>query len=207
MTGKGKKQLKDGDIYEGSFINGLLNGEGKRTRKSGVVYDGTFKNDELNGYGKILLSTGTIHEKGLYVDGILEETNKTEKSTIKSNSKNIIESDKTKETDKKNEIRFFKVTYKIKLTQSKSKTELKGRELGMIGIILNGAKTEKIKTNDKGDLITREITIKYTGLKIPVGVMKDKIETHDIDVKSGRAGTSTIKIIDVKEVNYAIGAV
>ena len=206
-TGQGKFTFNDGRIEEGCFVDGELNGEGKISKTSGWIYKGTFKNGSLHGYGEKIFPDGTISKKGAFINGEFKETNEKVKSTIDSSSKNIVKNDKKKETDNKNEIRFFKVTYKIKLTQSKSKTELKGREFGMIGIILNGAKTEKIKTNDKGDLITREMTIKYTGLKIPVGVMKDKIETHDVDVKSGRAGTSTIKIIDVKEVNYAIGAV
>ncbi|MDB4347779.1 hypothetical protein OAB01_03885 [Bacteroidia bacterium] len=99
----------------------------------------------------------------------------------------------------KNKLRSFNVSYKIKLTQAKHIEELKGREFGMVGIILSGGKTEKIQTNSKGQLIQRDITIEYQGKKIPKGFVKDQIEMNDRDIIAGRAGTSTIKILEIRE--------
>jgi hypothetical protein len=46
FTGKGKKTLTDGEIYEGDFINGVLI-SGVKTYPDGFVEKGIFKDDEL----------------------------------------------------------------------------------------------------------------------------------------------------------------
>lgn len=61
FTGWGIKCLRNGDIYEGRFINGELNGKG--IFKNGKnIYEGEFINGERHGYGDF--TTETYHYKG-----------------------------------------------------------------------------------------------------------------------------------------------
>ena len=61
FTGWGIKCLRNGDIYEGKFINGELNGKG--IFKNGKnIYEGEFINGERHGYGDF--TTETYHYKG-----------------------------------------------------------------------------------------------------------------------------------------------
>ena len=61
FTGWGIKCLRNGDIYEGKFINGELNGKG--IFKNGKnIYEGEFINGEKHGYGDF--TTETYHYKG-----------------------------------------------------------------------------------------------------------------------------------------------
>lgn len=46
--------MKDGSIYEGTFINGKLTGEGSYTNSKGDIYMGNFNDGILNGKGKII---------------------------------------------------------------------------------------------------------------------------------------------------------
>jgi hypothetical protein len=99
----------------------------------------------------------------------------------------------------KTKSRYFNIHYKIKLTKAKSSTHYKGEEFGMIGIVFNGGKTKQVKTHDKGESIERKIRISHEGQSIPSSLVKHYIEKNDADVKAGRAGTSTIVVISVKE--------
>jgi hypothetical protein len=69
----------------------------------------------------------------------------------------------------------------------------------MIGIVFNGGKTKQVKTHDKGESIERKIRISHEGQSIPSSLVKHYIEKNDADVKAGRAGTSTIVVISVKQ--------
>ena len=61
FTGWGIKCLRNGDIYEGRFINGELNGKG--IFKNGKnLYEGEFINGERHGFGDF--TTETYHYKG-----------------------------------------------------------------------------------------------------------------------------------------------
>ena len=61
FTGWGIKCLRNGDIYEGRFINGELNGKG--IFKNGKnIYEGEFINGERHGFGDF--TTETYHYKG-----------------------------------------------------------------------------------------------------------------------------------------------
>ena len=61
FTGWGIKCLRNGDIYEGKFINGELNGKG--IFKNGKnIYEGEFINGERHGFGDF--TTETYHYKG-----------------------------------------------------------------------------------------------------------------------------------------------
>jgi len=55
------------------------------------------------------------------------------------------------------------------------------------------------KTHDKGQTIQRSIKVQHAGQNMPNNIAKHHIEQNDIDVKSGRAGTSTIVILKIKE--------
>lgn len=101
----------------------------------------------------------------------------------------------------KNKARTFQINYKIKLTKSKSTTHLKGSEFGIIGVVFNGGKTKEVKTHDKGETIERNIRVKHIGKNMPNNLAKHFIEENDNDVKSGNAGSSTIFILSIKEVN------
>ena len=54
VCGNGKINLKDGSLYEGTFINGKLEGEGSYTNNNGDIYLGYFNNGKINGKGKII---------------------------------------------------------------------------------------------------------------------------------------------------------
>ena len=52
FTGWGKEKNKNGEIYEGKFINGKLNGKGFYKNKNGDYYNGEYINGLKNGKGK-----------------------------------------------------------------------------------------------------------------------------------------------------------
>ena len=64
-------------IYEGDFINGVMEGDGIIKYSDGTYYEGQFRNDKYQGKGKILFKNGgsyegdfnnnLIHGKGKYV--------------------------------------------------------------------------------------------------------------------------------------------
>ena len=47
---------ENGDIFEGSFINGIREGKGKKLNKNGSSYEGDYKNDLPNGFGTYIFS-------------------------------------------------------------------------------------------------------------------------------------------------------
>ncbi len=67
VNGYGKATFPNGDVYEGSFVNGKSEGQGTLTFKSGVVYTGQFANGFRNGIGKTVYAGGSVHE-GYWVD-------------------------------------------------------------------------------------------------------------------------------------------
>ena len=64
-------------IYEGDFINGVMEGDGIIKYSDGTYYEGQFRNDKYQGKGKILFKNGgsyegdfnnnLIHGKGKYI--------------------------------------------------------------------------------------------------------------------------------------------
>ncbi len=67
-NGKGVYVFKNGDKYEGNFIDSHLNGFGKYTDAMGNIYTGNFKNDKFNGIGMFVRTDGTKYI-GEFVDG------------------------------------------------------------------------------------------------------------------------------------------
>ena len=55
--GFGKMKCKNGDEYEGNFVQGKYDGNGKLKFKNGTIYDGRFKKGEIFGDG-ILFDSG-----------------------------------------------------------------------------------------------------------------------------------------------------
>lgn len=50
-SGLGKMIFKNGDIYEGMYLNGMRNGKGKYTWKNGGWYEGEYINHKRHGFG------------------------------------------------------------------------------------------------------------------------------------------------------------
>ncbi len=100
--------------------------------------------------------------------------------------------------EEKNKTRYYKIDYSIKLTQAKKDTVVKGSVMGSIFGYDKMRFADK-KTHDKGQTIQRSIRIKHNGQSMPNNIAKHHIEQNDIDVKAGRAGTSTIVILNIKE--------
>lgn len=64
MSGHGKMQYKDGDVYEGQFKNGKIWGHGKLTYQTcGEIDEGYFENSALNGPG---ISLSLHYRFGVY---------------------------------------------------------------------------------------------------------------------------------------------
>jgi hypothetical protein len=66
--GPGKHYFKDGDVYEGDWINNLPNGKGKFYWPNGTVYEGDWVNGDRTGKGKLILYNGEVYE-GDFVNG------------------------------------------------------------------------------------------------------------------------------------------
>ena len=56
-----KKKYKNGDIYEGNFINDLKEGKGEMEYNNGDKYNGIWKDDKREGKGKLIYSNGDIY--------------------------------------------------------------------------------------------------------------------------------------------------
>ena len=69
-NGYGTQTWHDGAIYEGIWINGLINVEGKYTCKN-YTYLGEFVDDLCEGLGKITWSNGNSYD-GKFVDDIID---------------------------------------------------------------------------------------------------------------------------------------
>ena len=54
----GTKFYGDGEIYEGTFIEGLLHGRGRRTTKEGVLLEGNFVDGKADGKMKVTMIDG-----------------------------------------------------------------------------------------------------------------------------------------------------
>jgi len=73
LNGEGKIEFTNGTIFEGYFVNNILNGEGKIEFTNGTIWKGTFVDDKLNGDGEKNFADGTIW-KGTFVDNRLNGT-------------------------------------------------------------------------------------------------------------------------------------
>lgn len=68
-VGKGKLTLKNGDFYEGEFVDGCFEGSGVLNKTSeGAVYRGQFKNNMRHGEGVQTWKDGRKYEGGFCED-------------------------------------------------------------------------------------------------------------------------------------------
>ena len=102
ICGKGKINLKDGRIYEGTFVNGKLEGKGNYINNKGDKYIGNFTEGILNGKGKIIKKIENNNKS----NGAHDEKN----NDSLNNKDNNIENDLIYEGDIKN---FMKEGYGI----------------------------------------------------------------------------------------------
>lgn len=75
IEGQGTYRWASGDSYTGSFQGGLKDGYGVYTWISGASYEGEYQSGRRNGYGKYVYADGTVYE-GTYLDDIKQGTGK-----------------------------------------------------------------------------------------------------------------------------------
>lgn len=75
-NGKGRLEIRSGEMFEGEWVNGLLDGKGVHVDIAGNRYEGMFSAGEPNGEGRYLSRTGEIFE-GTFKDGLREGKGKT----------------------------------------------------------------------------------------------------------------------------------
>ena len=102
---------------------------------------------------------------------------------------------KVEEAEEKSKTRYFEITYNIKLKEDKNQTTYAS---GFFDAMLNGGMSKTEKTHGKGQLIQRTIRVSHEGQTLSDSSAKNYIVQKDADVKSGKAGTSTITIIKIK---------
>lgn len=76
FTGWCIESRRNGEIFEGKFVNGLINGKGKYTNNKGYKYIGDFINSERNGKG--ILTTKNFIYNGGFVKNRMEGKGKIE---------------------------------------------------------------------------------------------------------------------------------
>lgn len=68
---RGTQELSNGDIFEGSFKNGVWDNGTLTENKTKNVYQGSFIHNRLNGQGKLVCADGKSYE-GLWKDGSIK---------------------------------------------------------------------------------------------------------------------------------------
>ena len=70
--GYGIYRYRNGDFYEGDWVNGMKAGHGRSyTKNDDRIYDGQFKNNQKHGAGKILTGDGhKVIEKGQWQNDV-----------------------------------------------------------------------------------------------------------------------------------------
>ena len=61
LHGSGKYYWQNGDVYEGSYVNGKRSGKGKLQNAGGKIYEGDFADNVPHGKG-IIIKDGKISE-------------------------------------------------------------------------------------------------------------------------------------------------
>ncbi len=59
LDGNGRMQWKNGDTYEGNFVDGLFHGQGRLASASSGVYRGNFVAGEMEGQGELVYADGS----------------------------------------------------------------------------------------------------------------------------------------------------
>lgn len=68
LQGQGKYVSENGDVYEGTFVDGVLNGYGTATWANGTRYVGYFQNFTMHGQGTCTFENGQV-QSGLWSQG------------------------------------------------------------------------------------------------------------------------------------------
>lgn len=68
-NGEGRLELRSGEVFEGRFVDGLLDGHGVHVGSDGSRYEGEFRNGVAAGTGRLALPTGEIYE-GSFTAGL-----------------------------------------------------------------------------------------------------------------------------------------
>lgn len=64
LTGQGRLNMKNGDVFEGLLVNGKPHGNGAIRRKSGDLYQGGFYEGVYHGKGRLVATDGTDYTGG-----------------------------------------------------------------------------------------------------------------------------------------------
>lgn len=75
-NGWGRLALRSGEIFEGTFRDGLLDGEGTHVDEAGNRYDGVLRDGVPEGRGRLMLTTGEVYS-GPFRDGLREGSGET----------------------------------------------------------------------------------------------------------------------------------
>jgi len=69
FSGYGVAKFVGGNIYEGNFLNGVMNNRGKYIWTNGMIYEGDFNCNKISGYGRYEWPDGSFYE-GEVEDGV-----------------------------------------------------------------------------------------------------------------------------------------
>jgi hypothetical protein len=75
-NGRGRLEIRSGEMFEGEWKDGRLNGRGVHVDTAGNRHEGTFSDGVPNGEGRYLARTGEIFE-GTFKDGLRQGKGKT----------------------------------------------------------------------------------------------------------------------------------
>ena len=92
---------KEGDKYEGYFVDGLFHGSGKYTSKNGNYFVGNYKNDKRDGPGKIYNSAGAILLDGIWSNGTMISSQAKVPDITPNQGKSVIESKPNKTAEQR----------------------------------------------------------------------------------------------------------
>ena len=68
-VGIGKAIFRDGNTYEGDWVNGIMHGKGEYRWRDGATYIGSFEENEMTGQGRLVWPDGSVYE-GHFVRGV-----------------------------------------------------------------------------------------------------------------------------------------
>jgi hypothetical protein len=68
FTGNGKKTLSNGNVLEGSWLDGRMHGKGKIIYPNGCVYEGNFVDGQAVGIGKYTYKDGRVENEAYRYD-------------------------------------------------------------------------------------------------------------------------------------------
>ena len=93
-------------------------------------------------------------------------------------------------------LKTFEIKYSIKFKEDKTQTTYAS---GVFDAMLNGGWSRTEKTNSKGSLKTKTLKVKHDGSSLSNSLAIDYIVQKDKDILSGKAGSSTVSIINIDE--------